>query len=125
MSPEKPLGLVIEDDSDLSTIFSEALHAAGFETEIIRNGREAMERLAVIVPKLVVLDMHLPEVAGTQILDYIRSEERLAMTDVVVTTADAIMGEQVRDQADFVFIKPITFGQLRDMTARLNPHSGK
>jgi hypothetical protein len=47
------------------------------------------------------------------------------MTDVVVTTADAIMGEQVRDQADFVFIKPITFGQLRDMTARLNPHSGK
>jgi len=45
----------------------------------------------------------------------------MAFTNVVVTTADAIMGEQVRESADFVLIKPISFGQLRDLTARLNP----
>ena len=46
---------------------------------------------------------------------------RLASTSVVVVTADAIMGEQVRDQADFVLIKPTSFAQLRDLTARLLP----
>ncbi len=35
MTPEKPFGLIIEDDPDLSNIFSEAVHAAGFETEFV------------------------------------------------------------------------------------------
>ncbi len=118
---EKPISLIIEDDEDLSAIFREALNAAGFETEIIRNGRSALERLQDVAPDVVILDMHLPLVAGSDILKYIRSEKRLAFTNVVVTTADAIMGEQVRETADFVLIKPISFGQLRDLTARLNP----
>lgn len=113
--------MVIEDDDDLSAIFCEALNAAGFETEIVRNGRSAIERLGVVTPDVVVLDMHLPLVAGSEILKFIRSEKRLSFTNVVVTTADAIMGEQMRESADFVLIKPISFGQLRDLTARLNP----
>lgn len=118
---EKPISLIIEDDEDLSAIFREALSAAGYETEIIRNGRTALERLHNVTPNVVILDMHLPLVTGADILKYIRSEKRMAFTNVVVTTADAIMGEQVRDTADFVLIKPISFGQLRDLTARLNP----
>lgn len=118
MSPELPFGLVVEDDPDLSNIFSEAVHAAGFETEFVLNGRVAMERLHVVTPSLVILDLHLPEVSGKEILEYIRSEPRLEKTIVVVATADAIMGEQLREQADFVLIKPISFAQLRDITAR-------
>lgn len=116
---EKLLSLIIEDDEDLSAIFHEALNAAGFETEIIRNGSIAMERLQNVVPEVVILDMHLPEITGTVILKHIRSQRRLARTSVIVTTADAIMGEQVRETADFVLIKPISFRQLRDLTARL------
>ena len=117
----KPISLVIEDDEDLSAIFCEALNAAGFETEVIQNGRLAIERLSDITPDVVILDMHLPLVPGGEILKYIRANKRLEFTNVVVTTADAVMGEQVREDADFVLIKPISFGQLRDLTARLNP----
>ncbi len=119
--PNKPFSLIVEDDADLSDIFAEALMAAGFDTEIVRNGRLAMERLGEIIPNVVILDLHLPEVAGSTILSYIRAEERLAATSVVVATADAVMGEQLRDTADFVLIKPISFSQLRDLTNRLNP----
>jgi DNA-binding response OmpR family regulator len=122
MNPNKPFSLIVEDDEDLSVIFAEALKSAGFETEMVRNGRVAMGRLAEISPDVVILDLHLPEVAGTTILAYIRAETRLASTLVVVATADAVMGEQLRDTADFVLIKPISFGQLRDLTTRLNPH---
>ena len=120
MNKEKPLALIIEDDEDLSVIFSEALIAAGFQTETIRNGQLALDRLHLVTPEVVSLDMHLPGVSGLDILKFIRSEKRLAMTNVVVTTAEAVMAEQVRDTADFVLIKPITFGQLRDLTARLS-----
>ena len=119
--PVKPMSLIIEDDEDLSAIFDEALSSAGYQTEIIRNGRIALNRLQIVTPDVVILDMHLPQVTGAEILHYIRSEKRMNFTNVVVTTADAIMGEEVRDTADFVLIKPISFGQLRDLTARLNP----
>jgi CheY-like chemotaxis protein len=120
MNPEKPLAFIIEDDEDLSIIFSEALNAAGYQTQMIRNGRLALDQLMVNTPKVVILDMHLPGLSGLEILKYIRTDERLALTNVVVTTADAVMAEQVRDSADLALIKPITFGQLRDLSARLN-----
>ena len=123
MNTQKPIALIIEDDEDLSIIFSEALNAAGFQTETIRNGQLALERLQEVIPEVVSLDMHLPGVSGLDILKFIRAEKRLALTNVVVTTADAVMAEQVRETADFVLIKPITFGQLRDLTARLSSTS--
>jgi DNA-binding response OmpR family regulator len=121
MKTTKPFSLIIEDDFDLSIIFSEALNAAGFETEIVRNGRIAFERLTQVSPDVVILDLHLPEVDGGTILNSIRSSTHLSKTIIVITTADAVMGEQLRDNADFVLIKPISFGQLRDLTMRLRP----
>jgi len=114
-----PLALIIEDDEDLSFIFAEALRAANFEAEIIRDGRQAVERLVSVSPTVIVLDLHLPGVIGTEILNRIRSAAHLQAARVVVTTADARLAEQVEGQADFVLIKPISFSLLRDLAARL------
>jgi DNA-binding response OmpR family regulator len=122
---KKPLCLVIEDDEDLSIIFGDALKAAGFETEIIYDGQDALDRLEQVIPTIVILDLHLPRVDGTQILGFIRKQSGMEDTNVVVVTADAVMADKVRAEADFVLIKPITFGQLRDLTARLNPTSAE
>ncbi len=116
---EAPLALVIEDDEDLSFIFAEAMRAAGFEPEIVRDGQVAMDRLAEVNPSVVVLDLHLPHVAGTDILKKIRAMPHLKGVRVVVATADARLAEQTDKQADFVLIKPISFSLLRDLTSRL------
>ncbi len=111
--------LIIEDDEDLSEIFGQALAAANFSIEVIRDGAIAQQRLKEVEPTVIVLDMHLPHVSGDILLKQIREDKRLDKTNVVVATADAQMGEAVRDIADFVLIKPITFTQLRDLTSRL------
>jgi CheY-like chemotaxis protein len=116
-----PLALIIEDDPDLSIIFSEALRKAGYETEVLLDGLIAQERLKLVVPAVVILDMHLPRVSGIELLDQIRADDRLKNVQVVIATADARMGEVMREQADFVLIKPISFTQLRELTARLRP----
>jgi len=109
--------LIIEDDFDLSTIFAEALRAAGFETEIIRAGDVALERLAVTTPRIVILDLQLPGVAGTEILQYIRADPRLAKTPVIIATAFPHIAESLRGEANLVLIKPVSFSQLRDLSA--------
>ncbi|MBN2386286.1 MAG: response regulator [Anaerolineales bacterium] len=114
------LALVIEDDEDLATIFSEALQAAHFTVETIRDGKQAQIRLFAVQPQVIILDMHLPNVDGMVLLRLIRADPRLKDTIIVVATADARMGELYVDEADFVLIKPISFTQLRDLTERLH-----
>jgi DNA-binding response OmpR family regulator len=114
-----PLAFVIEDDEPHANLFSLALHKAGFETEIIRDGGTAMSRLTEVIPAMVVLDLHLPNVSGRDILDYIRSDSRLVNTRVVIASADPEMASFLRGKADLVLIKPISYVQLRDLAARL------
>ncbi len=115
--------LVIEDEEDLAVIFSEALKAAGFETEIIYDGFIAEKRLGEVSPAVVILDLHLPHVDGKQLLRQIRSDPRLADTRVMIVTADAAMAEMLSDEADLTLLKPIGFIQLRMMAERLASRS--
>lgn len=115
----KQTALIIEDDYDASTIFATALQVAGFDTEIIASGEAAVERLKKVTPDLVMLDLHLPRVVGTDILNQIRSDERLKDTLVIIASADARMAEMIRAEADLVLLKPTTFSQVRDLAARL------
>jgi two-component system, cell cycle response regulator DivK len=116
----RELAIIVEDDEDLASIFSEALENADYTVETIRDGLSAQRRIIQTEPHVVVLDMHIPYVSGAEILQQIRADVRLKRTAVVIATADARMGEAFTDIADFVLIKPITFTQLRDLTARLH-----
>lgn len=115
----KPLAFIVEDHQDAATIFSEALKAANFETEIIQSGDVALERLADTVPDMVILDLNLPQVSGAEILAHIRSDERLLKTCVIVATAHPQMADSVQGEADLVLLKPISFTQLRGLATRL------
>ena len=117
------LALIIEDDEDLASIFAEALRGVGFEVELVADGKSAQDWLKNGVPPfLILLDMHLPHVSGADLLtNIIKRDPRFAKTIVIITTADARMGEAYTEQVDFVMIKPISFVQLRDLTSRLKP----
>lgn len=115
--------LIIEDDEDLASIFAEALRGVGFDVELVADGKSAQERLQQNPPPfLILLDMHLPHISGADLLtNIIKKDERFVDTVVIITTADARMGEAYTEQVDFVMIKPISFVQLRDLTSRLKP----
>lgn len=114
------LAFIIEDDTDLSEIFKQAI-STKLDVEVISDGRTAQKRLGEDVPFLILLDMHLPHISGADLLARIKADDRFASTIIIITTADANMGEWHRDQADFVMLKPISFVQLRDLVARLVP----
>ena len=116
-----PFALIIEDDPNLATIFAEALQMAEFETEIVHDGKAALAQLAATTPAVVILDLHLPHVSGQTILQQIRADGRLAQTRILLATADALMAESLREEADLVLLKPIGFHQLRDLAKRLRP----
>jgi two-component system alkaline phosphatase synthesis response regulator PhoP len=114
-----PLALIIEDVQSLADIFSLAIQAAGYETEIMPDGQVALNRLAEITPTLVLLDLNLPHVSGAEILNYIRADQRLSKIRVILATAQARLAEELSDMADLTLIKPISPEQLRTLALRL------
>jgi DNA-binding response OmpR family regulator len=114
-----PVALVIEDDRDLANLFAIALRMAGVETEIVHAGDTALARLAVLVPDLVVLDLHIPRTAGIDVLRQIRADARLSGTRVVVVTGDLLAAKDIQNQADQVLIKPFSFDDLQDLATGL------
>jgi DNA-binding response OmpR family regulator len=118
---DKPIALVVEDEYDISLIFARALQSAGYETEIVRSGDTALTWLRAATPDLVILDLQLPRVPGTQILHYIRTDPRLADIRVIVATAHPNLAATLQDRTDWVLIKPVNFGQLRNLAKRFSP----
>lgn len=115
----RPFIMIVEDDVELGDIISTVLQENGLFTETVRDGGLALDRIAATEPDVILLDMHLPNVSGSDILSNIRSTPKLSGTRVVITTADALLGRANEDKADLVLIKPITFDQILGLTARL------
>ncbi len=118
----KALALVVEDSYHLAELFAHALTEAGFETEIIDDGLAALERLREVIPAIVLLDLNLPGASGETILRYMHGDARLAQTRTLIATANGTHASQLDDSADLVFIKPVAYRQLRDLSSRLHPN---
>jgi CheY-like chemotaxis protein len=122
---KKPLAYIVEDNQDTVTIFQSALERAGYQVEVALDGAVAQKQLAEIVPDLIILDLHMPNVTGDILLKQIRSDDRLKKTRVFLATADANMAAYLRDQAELVLLKPIGFSQLKELAERFRPDNRK
>ena len=111
--------LVVEDDEELGEIFVDLLETTGLKVERVGDGQLALDSLKQFTPDIMMLDMHLPRVSGLEILQQVRADARLQNIEVVIVTADALLSNVVRDQADFVLIKPVDYSQLNTLIERL------
>jgi diguanylate cyclase (GGDEF)-like protein len=117
----KPSALIIEDDRDIVALFRHVLDLAGYRTEIVLHGKVAVEHLAKYTPDIVLLDLGLPGVSGSEILVMMREDERLKDVPVVVITAHAHLVESLPVAPQLVLIKPVNIEQLSNLIVRICP----
>lgn len=91
MSTRKHI-LVVDDEKDLCDLISYNLRRAGYEVAAAHTGRAALDYIAEKSPDLVVLDVMLPELSGTEVASRIRSNPATASLPIVMVTAK---GEEV------------------------------
>jgi len=112
--------LLIEDDESLSQAIAEVIELETSNVpEIIQDGELAIQRLQGEPAKLVLLDLHLPNVSGLEILTTIRANPRWEQTKVVVMTADVLRAKQAEAQADLVMLKPIHVDDIISLLSQL------
>ena len=89
----KPKIAVVEDNPD-NRLLVEALLEDLYEISEYETGVQAVEGLGENVPDLVLLDISLPEMDGTEVLQWIRQDERVQHLPVIALTAHAMAGDR-------------------------------
>ena len=117
----KPFALVIEDNMNMANAFKEAVTLAGFVVHVASDGLTALALLKNESYDFILLDLHLPGMKGDEILKVIRATSHLKTAKVVLATADDRMADELKDEADLVFLKPVGFQQLTEIATRFLP----
>ncbi len=110
----------VDDDSTIREIEVYTLEQTGFEARGFSDGISMLEALKNKKPKLIILDIMMPEMDGLEVLKKLRSEEAYKDIPVIMATAkgtemDKISG--LNSGADDYLVKP--FGVM-EMVARVN-----
>lgn len=78
--------LVVDDDLIILDIIEKVLSASGFLVELATNGKKAIEKMKNISPCLILTDVHMPEMDGFELINWLRSNEKYSKTPVLVMT---------------------------------------
>mgnify|MGYP001492109796 CR=1 len=95
----KPRIALVEDNPD-NRLLMQALLEEYYELEEYETGTRAVESLISDDPDLVLLDISLPDMDGTEVLRWIRNQDELAEVPVVAITAHAMAGDREKFLAE-------------------------
>lgn len=79
--------LVIDDDEDLLATVSLALRTEGFDVETAAGGKEGLEKAVASPPDLVVLDIMMPDMNGSEVAKQLKANEATSAIPIVMITA--------------------------------------
>ncbi len=91
--------MVVEDNELNLKLFCDLLRAHGFETEAVRDGREAVATARTFAPDLVVMDIQLPHISGLDIIGRMRGDPGLKAVPIMAVTAYAGHEDEARIRA--------------------------
>lgn len=110
-----PLVLVVDDNMDASEVLALLIETEGFAATTARTLAQARESVALQLPRLIFLDLNLPDGSGLQLLADVKADPRSA--GIRVAMLSGMIDDRVREQAhrlgasDYL-VKPLGHEQL-------------
>ena len=78
--------LLIEDDSLMVNMYKKKFLHDGFEVEVALDGVEGEQKVKQVKPDIIILDIMLPKMSGTDLLERIKKEPSVSSIPVLVLT---------------------------------------
>jgi len=101
------VALVVDDSMLIRYSLCRFLETRGFAVEAAVNGAEAVELLGRIRPDLIVTDMRMPKMSGSEFITALKSKDETSRIPVIVVTSKANGSCQPDQRAEFVIYKDI------------------
>ncbi len=125
---DRPHILVVEDERDLADLLVYNLQRAGYLATCVSGGRAALEAVSKNLPDLILLDVMIPELPGTEVAARLRAEPATASIPLIMLTAKSEETDQVvglKVGADDYVTKPFSMKVLLARVEALLRRSGR
>ena len=122
MKSNNPDILIVDEDDATCTVLEAYFKLKGYSTLCVSTGHSSLEVLKEITPKVILLDILLPDIKGYDICKQIKSNDKLADIPVFYTSAlpELNIAEHIVDtKADGYFLKPFDFTEFNMLFAYL------
>lgn len=83
----KPTILVVDDDTNLTTLYEAALAARGYRVVVTNNGETALDLAEKEKPDLILLDIMMPAIHGLHVLDILKATPETEGAKIIMLTA--------------------------------------
>ncbi|WNR44208.1 hybrid sensor histidine kinase/response regulator [Paenibacillus roseipurpureus] len=113
--------LVAEDNDINQLVITELLGQLGYHVVIANNGREALELADQEAWKLILMDIHMPEIDGYEATQKLRQRKSMNQVPIIALTANVLMQDRMQMLKlgiNDLLIKPVTEWQLAAMLAK-------
>lgn len=113
----------VEDDEDISLIINKTLTKQGFTVKSFENGKKFLEQFKLETPDIVLLDLMLPDMSGSDIIKKIRSNQKYDNVHIIVVSAKHMTMDKVENLdlgADDYIEKPF---DLLELMSRVEAHA--
>ena len=109
---DRPLVLIIDDDTRVHELLGRTLHKNGYRVKTASSGAEGVEQARALRPNVITLDVMMPQMDGWAVLAELKSDDHLAEIPVVMVTmvGDREVGLSL-GAADYL-VKPVDRTQL-------------
>jgi two-component system KDP operon response regulator KdpE len=118
-----PKLLLVEDDTDLRKVLTEAVELDGYIVTIARSAEEGLAFLSAgYQPDAIICDISLPHMDGLEFLSEIRQQPCCADVLFIAMSGSLTQKQKALDTgANYYLIKPFSFQELYSMLAREEP----
>jgi CheY-like chemotaxis protein len=107
--------LIIDDNRNTADALKQMMDVLGVPARVAYGSSPALDMLKLYTPRVVMLDINMPGLDGTEILSYLKREPRLSPVPVIVITSDdqpETRRRVLRGGAIAMIIKPATIDVL-------------
>lgn len=104
--------MLVEDDVEIRKLAADALSAQGHDVESADRALDGLELAVKGSPDLVVLDLGLPDIDGTELLRMIRAVSQVPVIVITARGADESVVATLDSGADDYLVKPFSMSQL-------------
>jgi DNA-binding response OmpR family regulator len=110
-----PKILIVDDDRTTVKLLQTLLEMDGFEVFVSGRGQTALELAHQSVPDIFLVDYHLADMEGVDLVSRIRSEPVFAKTPIVVASGMNVEREALKAGANKFLVKPFEPSKLADL----------
>jgi DNA-binding response OmpR family regulator len=111
--------MIVDDDRTTVTLLKTLLEMDGFDVALVARGGMVLDKAREEKPDIFMLDYHLADMEGTDVIKTLRADPQFAKTPIIMSSGLNVEDEAKRAGANMVLVKPFEPGNLAGIFNKL------